>query len=259
MKTSQEKPKEEGVHLVYKKLGETPLEALKSFQKENPEVTGSLTYAGRLDPMAEGLLVLLSDDKVYKKEEYTDLPKVYEFEVLWGFETDTLDILGIVNSEKVIGSSEIPKKEKIEKFLKESVGKFEQTYPIYSSRPVNGKPLLEWAREGRILEIDIPKHEVEIFSSKFFERRELSKKELEKEIIKRVNLVSGDFRQEEIIKKWKEVLKESKGDFVLDKIEVFVSGGFYVRQFVNDLAENFNTKATTFHIKRTKIGEYSIA
>ena len=55
---------ENGVNLVYKKLGQTPLEALLDFKNKNPDFSGSMTYAGRLDPMAEGLLILLSGDKL---------------------------------------------------------------------------------------------------------------------------------------------------------------------------------------------------
>lgn len=251
MTASQEK----NIHLLYKKIGQTPLEALLEYKKNNPELNGiSITYAGRLDPLAEGLLLLLSGEMVNEKEKYTELKKVYEFEVLWGFETDSLDILGLVSS----GKGEVSE-EKVIKYLKDNMGKFEQVYPIYSSRPVGGKPLLLWAREGRISEIDIPKHEVEIFSSEFLGRRNISKIDLLNDIERKINLVNGDFRQTKILEKWKSILTDSKESFVLDKIKLKVSGGFYVRQFVNDFAKSFGAFATTYHIKRVQIGDYSIA
>ncbi|TSC70917.1 MAG: tRNA pseudouridine55 synthase [Parcubacteria group bacterium Gr01-1014_46] len=252
MEASQEKD----VYVVYKNLGETPLECIQRFKKNKPEFgSSSVTYAGRLDPMAEGLLILLTNEKVNEKEKYLDLPKTYEFEVLWGFETDTLDILGKISNSKF----QISKQEEVEDYLKKTVGKFEQKYPDYSSKPVQGKPLFQWAREDRLSEIDIPKHEVEVFEAKYISRRIISKEDLLNDIDFKIGKVRGDFRQKEILEKWKEVLSgTSEENFVIDKLELKVSSGFYVRQFVSDMAEDLGMLATTFHIKRTKIGDCEI-
>ncbi len=272
------------LHLLYKNLGETPHEAILLYKKEHPEFEGaSMTYAGRLDPMAEGVLLVLSGDLVFEKDKYLDLPKTYEFEILWGFETDTLDMLGIVTensfsshlsqsthnlgapnllalgstaSERLFSRNESTNFP-ITEYLNKAIGKFEQIYPVYSSRPVNGKSLFQWAREGRISEIDIPKHEVELYEAEYLSRRTISKEDLLKDIEHKVSLVGGDFRQKEILERWQEVLKECELDeFILDKVKVVVSSGFYIRQFVHDIAESFGSKAVTFHIKRTKIGDY---
>lgn len=245
----------QNLHILYKNLGETPHEAILRFKKDHPEYTETpMTYAGRLDPMADGVLLVLSGEGILEKDKYLDLPKTYEFEILWGFETDTLDLLGLVVEDSF---STCPEKDMLSKNLLESIGKFEQVYPIYSSRPVNGKSLFQWAREGRISEIDIPKHEVEMYEVEYLSRRTISKSDLLKDIEYKVSLVQGDFRQKEILEKWKSILeKNNVQEFVIDKMKVTVSSGFYVRQFVSDLAEMMNTKAVTFHIKRTKVGEY---
>jgi len=48
---------------LYKNMGETPLECLERFKVENPKWQGvPMTYAGRLDPMAKGLLLVLAGD-----------------------------------------------------------------------------------------------------------------------------------------------------------------------------------------------------
>ncbi len=242
-----------GVHLLQKNLGETPNEAVLRFKDQNPEYKDvSMTYAGRLDPMAEGLLLVLSGDAVYEKEKYLDLPKTYEFQVLWGVSTDTLDILGIAEKSDRVS---VPGVDSLCKKLEESIGKFEQIYPVYSSRPVNGKSLFQWAREGRIKEIDIPKHDVELYSAEYVGRETVRAQDLLKNILDKVGLVKGDFRQEEITKRWKEVLGGNH-EYVVDTIRIKVSSGFYVRQFVSDIASSFGTSATTFHIKRTQIGDY---
>lgn len=258
----EEKSNNKGVFYFYKRVGETPLEAINRFRKENVENNPELdflpiTYAGRLDPMAEGILIFLVGDEAKKKEKYLGLNKTYEFEVLWGFETDSLDLLGeISNLKSQISKEKVPEKEQIEECLKKSVGKFEQMYPAFSSRPVGGKPLFEWAREGKIDQVMIPKHEVEVFSAGYLERKIISKDELLGEIERKVSLVNGDFRQEETIRKWKEVLGGATAEeFVVDKVKVSVSSGFYVRQFVSDMARSFDTIATTYSINRTQVGD----
>ena len=250
--------KNSALHLFYKNLGETPYEAILRFKQDNPEYKDlPMTYAGRLDPMAEGFILLLSGEKLTEKGKYLDLHKTYEFEILWGFETDTLDLLGIVSSGEFLVSSVVPEEKEVQEYLEKSVGKFEQSYPAYSSKPVLGKPLFVWARENRINEIEIPKHEVEVFESKYIERKEITGGELLEQIISKVSLVNGDFRQEEIIKKWKDVLEnKTEEKFIIDKLSLKVSSGFYIRQFASDMGKNFGTKALAFSIKRTKVGEF---
>lgn len=247
---------EDDVYLVYKNIGETPLEAINRFRESNNKfVSSSITYAGRLDPMAEGLLLLLTNEKVVEKDNYLNLEKTYEVEILWGVETDTEDLLGMVTLTKL----QVPSIDSVKDYLKKSVGVLEQSYPAYSSKPVNGKPLFAWAREGRLHEVQIPSHEVSIFNADYLERKEISNFDLYKILEKRIKLVSGDFRQKEILEKWEQVLIDSTQNFTVDKFIISVSSGFYVRQFVSDMAKHFETSGTTFHIKRVKIGRYTIA
>jgi len=82
---------------VYKKYGETPLECLKKLKNRPLKVP--MTYAGRLDPAAEGLIITLFGDQCHKKDEYTSLPKEYTLQILFGFSTDTYDLLGLVKEQ----------------------------------------------------------------------------------------------------------------------------------------------------------------
>lgn len=245
------------IHILYKKLGETPLECLLDYKKTNPEYFNMpMTYAGRLDPMAEGLLLVLSGETTKRKEEFLRLKKVYEFEVLWEFKTDTEDILGDLFTTDI---SIFPTTDQIQKEVDSYLGKFEQLYPAFSSQPVNGKPLILWAREGKINEIKIPSHEVEIYKSEYISRRFILGKDLLDTVLERISLVSGDFRQTQISNKWKDVLADHQNtEYAVDKIRMEVSGGFYVRQFVADLSKKLNVQATTFHILRTQVGDYKL-
>lgn len=254
--------KHTNVHVLYKKLGETPLECVKRFKmseleknKEFPQI--SMTYAGRLDPMAEGLLLVLAGEEIINKDKYLGLTKKYEFEILWGMQTDTGDVLGMHTLPPDVGDQVIPTQKDIENYFKKNIGKLEQKYPAYSSRTVAGKSLIEWSRLGRIREVEIPLHEVELLSAEYISRKFFSSLDLLKQIEEKVHLVQGDFRQEKIMQLWRELLSgDSEKKYTSDLCRISVSSGFYVRQFVSDIAENFQTMGTTYSIKRTKIGDF---
>ncbi len=244
--------------ITYKALGETPLEALERVRLEKGiSQTLPMTYAGRLDPMAEGLLILLVGEECKKRQEYLGLDKVYETEVLFGVETDTHDLLGILtNRESRIQNSEsrINKKE-IEEKLQKYKGTFVQEYPMYSSKTVDGKPLFMYAREGE--EVEVPTREVEVFSIDILEEREIRAEELLQKVSEKISLVKGDFRQEETLRLWRESLQNSTEQFKIIKFKIHCGSGFYVRQFAMSLGNDLGCGALAFSIKRIKIGDFS--
>jgi tRNA pseudouridine55 synthase len=68
----------EQVITVNKPIGLTPLQAVTQFRKKFPlYASEKIGYAGRLDPMAEGLLLLLVGDNNKTKEQYEQLDKEY--------------------------------------------------------------------------------------------------------------------------------------------------------------------------------------
>jgi tRNA pseudouridine55 synthase len=216
------------MYLTYKKLGETPLEAIEKFRDEKGIAHDvPITYAGRLDPMAEGLLIVLTGEDCKKKGDFNGLDKEYEIEVALGIQTDSYDVLGIVK-----------KVEEKEFDLTRFVGKFTQEYPRYSSKIIAMKEVPE----------EMPTKEVEIYSiEKLGERTELGKN-IAQQAIEKVGLVKGDFRQNEIIETWLkfgQVYENEK--FRILTLRVACSSGTYMRS----LAHNINGLALS--IKRTKI------
>src|SRR6185436_1978461 len=148
--------------ILYKNEGETPLERLKRYQNDHPPFKDrKMTYAGRLDPMAEGLLIILSGEEVREKEAYLNLDKEYRFEILFGYATDTYDILGIVTDVKE-AEGKFYLEEKIREALPKCIGSFQEKYPPFSSKTVGGKPLFELAKTEMLNESEIPVHEVTI-------------------------------------------------------------------------------------------------
>src|SRR3989344_5164686 len=109
---------------LYKELGETPLECLYRYKESHIKSKDTkMTYLGRLDPMAEGVLLVLTGN-TRDREKYLSLDKTYEFEVLWGIESDTYDILGKTNFVK----GPLKLENKMEKLLEKISKKKTQSY-----------------------------------------------------------------------------------------------------------------------------------
>ena len=326
---------------LYKNRGETPLECLDRFKKENPEyeevgpqgtlvrhdfAKSKMTYAGRLDPLAEGLLLVLVGEECKKKEKYLGLDKEYEVDVLFGFATDTYDVLGILQASQTYADYTQTDAEKFihldtkcpsgysckksEKFsevglphafevvpqkisstnldsrlhgngilgiLQSFVGKFPQKYPPFSSKTIKGKTMFSLFKSGELNNDEIPSKDIEIKNIEYLGKRTISKNDLEQYIINSVNLVKGDFRQKEILKKWKRVLScvipaeagiqntfnldsclrrnDNTNQFLVISIRVNCTSGTYMRSLANSIGEKVGIPALALNIKRTRIYE----
>ncbi len=252
--------------LINKKEGETPLEALENFRRKHKTYKyAKMTYAGRLDPMASGLLLVLVGKEVKNKEKYLALDKEYNFEVLFGFATDTYDILGKVEHSHILENVGMSlQKKELEKVIKQNLkyftGKFIQKYPIYSSKTVKGKPLFAYARNN--IDVEIPGKGIFVKEFKFLKLRKINSAKLLENIKKRINKMKGDFRQEEILKIWRKFLSARAGlnknpqSFFVGSFKIKCSSGTYVRRVANDLGEKISLPALAFSIKRTKIGKF---
>lgn len=230
---------------IYKPVGLTPLDVIKKFKEENLEYKNvSMTYAGRLDPIAEGVLILLAGRTVYKKDDYLKLDKKYEADILLGVKTDTFDILGRASFF-----------EKNLEITQESINKFKGdltlSLPPYSSFKVKGKALFWWEREGRINEIEIPQRKSKIYDINLLDSYKIKSGELLNIIVDKINMVKGDFRQEEIKKKWRELLVSEK-IFSVAKIKISCSSGTYIRSIADKLG------GTVLHLKRTQVGDFTL-
>lgn len=245
--------------IIYKKLGETPLQALERFRAE-AQIPSSvpMTYAGRLDPMAEGELLVLTGDECKNKEKYLSLDKEYEVEIVFGISTDTYDALGLAT----LSSPADNKRDRVSSLnLARYCGRFMQKYPAYSSKTVGGKQLHELARAGDLPDPEeMPEKEVEIYSIEKIERvgqdmaqDKISAADLLTRIVSMVDLVDGDFRQFEIKKRWNDLLATCKSDFYGLRIRVKCSSGTYMRSLANRIGQDVGGGAFAISIKRTRI------
>ena len=218
-----------------------------------------MTYAGRLDPMARGLLLVLVGEEVKNKDKYLKLDKEYEFEILVGFATDTYDILGKIQHSHILENVGMLKLEEWERDIRNNLKhfrrKFTQKYPIYSSKTVKGKQLWQYGRNAE--EVEIPEREVSVKKLQFLKIRRISAKKLLEVIERRIKKVEGHFRQKEIIKLWrKHLVKDPSARLVLANFKIKCSSGTYVRGIAHSLGEKMGAPALAFSIKRTTIGKF---
>ena len=227
-------------YIIWKNLGETPLEALtrlseeRSIPKEIP-----LTYAGRLDPAAEGFLIILVGEECKKKNEYTNLSKTYMAEILVGVSTDSFDLLGI----PTFGSESKHIIKKVQEYLDEHMGIFIQNYPKYSSPKIAGSKLIE--------------HEVELKSYEDLSIEEILSEDVLTRVGEITSAVTGDFRQKEIVEAWADVKLPEKMQLL--SVTLNVGSGFYIRQLAEDLGVALGTGACLYSLIRTQVGDYSQA
>jgi tRNA pseudouridine55 synthase len=242
---------------VYKPPGATPLrmiQLLRELYSIYDDVR--MTYAGRLDPMAEGVLIILSDDDALKKDEFLGLDKMYEAEILFGFETDTYDALGIAKSTPIGQDDEW--KAQIWKEFRKFQGANILSLPPYSSYKINGKPLFYWAREGKLDELIIPQRTMTVHEIRMDDAYTISSSRLLKRITKNINLIEGDFRQEEILASWKSILETNTENFIVAKVQIHCSAGTYIRSIAQEIGKRLGTGGVLLQLTRTRVGSYSV-
>ena len=216
--------------MVNKPRGKSSFWVVRQFKNRYPGL--KVGYAGTLDPLAEGLLIVLVGKSTKKQKDFENLDKEYEVELVFGITSSGYDLDGEVTIGNNLDKLKKVSEEKTKKIItKKYLGNIVQTVPLYSAVKHKGQRLYKLARKGRINDIVLPKREVELTEFSivgFFEGK----------LLKRDNL------------------KMALNTFPKLNIRLKVSKGFYVRSFVNDLGGEFGVGAVTTKLVRTKIGSY---
>lgn len=273
-----------------KVVGETPLACMEAWRTNAGIATDiPLTYAGRLDPMASGKLLVLVGEECKKKDAYLALDKTYEFSVLLGIGSDTHDVLGRLHTNTslptdVLSSGALgaarPRftppentsalETELQKIVTDFAGDIELPYPHFSSKSVQGKPLHMWTLEGRLDEIDIPTKKSTIYSLELNKIETKSRADVCGEARTKIDTIpevtetsktlGNDFRRSDVRADWDQVKSNDSlpTEYTIAYFTCSASSGTYMRTLAKLIGEKLipSTPSLAWHIHRTKVGKF---
>ena len=251
--------------VLNKPVGETPLQCMEGWRAAQPPAYADvpLTYAGRLDPLASGQLLVLIGEACKQKEQYLGLDKAYTFQVLLGVSSDSGDVLGLT---KTTGSTALTTID-LTRASKALIGDVTLPYPIFSSKTVAGKPLHTWAMEGRLDEITIPTKSSTIYRLRHTGTTALGAADIHTAAHQKINTIppvtelrkalGNDFRRADVLAGWDTWLaKHPETTWQIATFTCTASSGTYMRTLADEIAKHCGTSGLAWSIKRTTIGNY---
>ena len=150
--------KSDGIVLLNKSKGISSFKAINKLKwiiKSN-----KVGHAGTLDPIAEGLLIVMVNNATKFSDNLMKRDKEYFVEFELGYETATYDTEGEV-TEKYESEINISY-EKIFEVINSFTGEITQIPPMYSAIKINGEKLYELARKG--IEVERQARKIKIYS-----------------------------------------------------------------------------------------------
>jgi tRNA pseudouridine(55) synthase len=237
-----------------------------------------MTYVGRLDPLAEGVLIILEGEEIAHKHLYQDLDKTYECEVVCGVATDSYDQLGCIfppqsvmtwptyahTIDSAILSAEVMRKNctAITAQLQSMIGELTMYYPFFSSKPIDGVPLFQYTKDHGVehTQTMLPHTCVQVRSIECTEVTEMSLEHIGAEAISLAETQKGDFRQTDIIASWKSYIngyRDTAPMLPVLRFRITCGSGFYVRTFACWIGQMLGTGAIARRIVRTACGAYT--
>jgi len=255
----------DSIYTMHKEVGETPLQALERSRDEMGIAPGiPMAYAGRLDPMAEGKLLVVTGEKCKDIKKFCSLEKEYKIAVVLGISSDSHDVLGRLSYKN--GEVKNYSRDYLNIILEDFNGSYNWPYPALSSRPVNGKPLFQWFLEGRLGEIEIPKSSGTIFKLELTDVHTITPEKLKSRTLQKIHALSivtdeskrlgRDFRRHEVLDSWNTWYKTNAQSLQVLEIACTASSGTYMRTLASELGKKLGTGALALEIERTKVGNY---
>ena len=235
------------MHIAYKNPG-VPFGDITKQVADDTE--NKISYIGRLDPLASGIIIYLEGDELKNRDKYLNMDKTYKFNLIIGISTDTGDCLGIIRKIQSVNTINMTKLGEVFSFF---ISEYEQKYPIYSAYQIhkNGikKPLWYFAKNGiELEESEIPKHIVKIYNLEQDAKPIFSIRNINY-FTEQIKLIPDglELRKEEIMKQYKEY----------DKIRLIgipmiakVSSGTYIRQLCMDIGDKLGIPCIADKIER---------
>lgn len=234
-----------------KPLGLTSLQALEALRASDPALRGErLGHAGRLDPMAEGLLTVLVGEETRAVAAHRAAPKTYEIEVAFGVTTDSFDSLGLPRRDDPAGPLDDLA---LARACRAWEGEVTQRYPPFSQARVDGRSLLAWGAAGVALERPVAARTITAIT--LLGRRDEALAELAAEAARRTSLVRGELRQDAVAAGWRALgAAHPRARLPVVGLRVACSAGTYMRSLAHDLGAAVGLPAIAWRIRRTQAG-----
>lgn len=212
-----------------------------------------MVYAGRLDPMAEGVTLLLTGEDRHQLPDALRHDKTYVARFLFGVASDTNDALGRLRW----GEGRAPGLGESAAAVAGLVGERNLRLPVWSAYKVRGRPLHAWAAAGRLDEITVPERAMVVQRVEEVSSRSLSAGPVAELAADRIAEVRGSFRQAEVLADWRR-LAEAAPPLLEVVATLTVSSGTYIRALAQHMGEVLGSGCLLFALRRTRVGPFSL-
>lgn len=199
-------------------------------------------HAGTLDPLATGVVLIVTGKATSRIEELQAGVKEYIATIAIGATTPSFDLETEVDATY---PTEHITEDLVRQTLPQFLGCIEQIPPAYSAIKIDGKRAYEMARKGKepqlkpkILVID----ELELLSYRTIDATEAS---------------AGDEVESRLVKRHDSAL-QSQAPLVEIKLRIVCSKGTYIRALARDIGQALNSGAHLTALKRTRVGNATL-
>ena len=232
-------------------LGSTQaVSAVKRALREGGYPKVKVGHGGTLDPLASGVLPIALGEATKLCGRMLNADKVYEFTIVFGIETDTLDAEG----QPVAKNGHRPTLDEIGAILPSFTGEIEQVPPAYSALKIGGKPAYARARSGETVEMKPRRVKVhELKSSP--ERRGGPAKPVEGAAAV-MSAVPTSYHAQGALHQPAAGPPPRSGEECVTLL-ARVSKGTYIRSLARDIARALGTVGHVTMLRRTKAGPFT--
>ncbi len=195
-------------------------------------------HGGTLDPLATGVLPIAVGEATKLAGRMLDSDKVYDFTVMFGVQTDTLDAEGVAAATSDVR----PTLAAVEAVLGRFTGPISQVPPAYSALKVNGERAYDLARAGE--EVVLASRNVTVHA-----------------LLRHPGPGPGstDPRAREHAEEWTPDQVRGDGGGVEElTLTAHVSKGTYIRSLARDIALALGTVGHVTMLRRTKAGPFGL-
>ena len=244
-------------YILYKDIGITSNDF--AYQCKLSLNTKRLCYVGRLDPMAKGDMIILTDDDVKNMDTYIGNNKTYRFDIIIGLSTVSGDIASEIVRTQCVNDNNI-----LMNTIEDKISTFIKTYTIQKYHPISSymyrhgnirKPLW-WYTQNNIHIDNIPQKDVHIHDYTIYTKKYIDVHDFNELVIERLQTIKNtktreDLKVEKIMDFYNNNVKDSR--YMSIEMEMHVSSGFYIRQFCVDFGDYIGYPCIAMDIHRITI------